>query len=74
MASLRARIGAMHDEVASRFKGMAATNAAGTMPPAAAAITADRGERSRSGAGRVSSFIIGSAIGAALGFFARAHL
>jgi chromosome partitioning protein len=76
MATLRARIGAMHDELATRFKAMAATNArgAGSAAAADAAITADHDSRSRAGAGRVSSFIVGSAIGAALGFFARAHL
>jgi chromosome partitioning protein len=74
VADLRARIGSMHEELAARFKGVAAVNVAGAASQAVvAAAPSIREARPRPAGGRISSFIIGSAIGAALGFFG-AHL
>jgi chromosome partitioning protein len=72
MAGLRARVGAMHEEAAKRFKDMATKNAASADSPALAnaVMAAENDSRARAGAGRLSSFVIGSAVGAALGFFA----
>jgi hypothetical protein len=64
----------MHEELAARFKGVAAVNVAGAASQAVvAAAPSIREARPRPAGGRISSFIIGSAIGAALGFFG-AHL
>ncbi len=72
--SMRARIGAKHEELRTRFKGMAVVNAAVAPLPAvaAAAKAAEREARPRLAAGSFSSFVVGSLIGAAFGFFARA--
>jgi chromosome partitioning protein len=68
LESMRAQIGAKHEELKSRFPDKAAYNLA------AAAAPAGRESRSRFVSGRAASFVIGSLIGAALGYFGRAHL
>ena len=68
LESMRAHIGTLHEQLKSRFQDMAAFNAAGAGLPAA-----DREARTRFGAGRLSSFAIGSLLGAALGYFAGAQ-
>jgi chromosome partitioning protein len=67
--SMRAHIGALHEQLKTRFKDMAAFSAAGAGSPAA-----DHEPRKRFGAGRLSSFAIGSLLGAALGYFVGAQL
>jgi len=75
MASLHAGVAVMHDKVATRLKGIVDMNGGGATSPAAAAaaMAGDHASPSRRRAGRVSSFMIGSAIGAALGFVAGAY-
>ncbi len=69
-ADLHAQLARMHETLAPRFKAMAGgASAGGAAEPAADADPQPRGR-----ARIVSSFAIGSAIGAALGFFAGAHL
>ena len=76
LESMRAQIGAKHEELKSRFPDKAAYKLAGASAPANAngATPADHESRPRFGIGRVSSFAIGSLIGAAFGYFGRAHL
>jgi hypothetical protein len=62
------RLGGLHDSLAGRFKGLGA-GASGS-PDAEGGTEGRR----RSRGGYISSFVVGSAIGAAVGFFTGARL
>jgi chromosome partitioning protein len=64
------RLGSLHDSLAGRFKGLGA----GAGADGSAEAEGGTAGRRRSRGGYISSFMVGSAIGAAVGFFTGAHL